>query len=53
MPKIYESPDKGKTVYAREIGAPFESRVLQTESEIMQDELEPLPLADKALVEND
>tara|TARA_R110002074_G_scaffold30605_1_gene86521 strand:- start:2 stop:199 length:198 start_codon:yes stop_codon:yes gene_type:complete len=29
MPKIYESPDKGKTVYAREIGAPFESRVLQ------------------------
>jgi hypothetical protein len=26
MPKIYESPDKGKTVYEREIGAPFNTR---------------------------
>ncbi len=23
---IYESPDKGKTVYAREIGQPFNTR---------------------------
>ena len=28
MAMIYESPDKGKTVYAREIGQPFNSRVL-------------------------
>lgn len=26
-PKIYESPDKGKTVYEREIGAPHRTRV--------------------------
>ena len=26
MAKIYESPDKGKTVYEREIGAPFNTR---------------------------
>jgi hypothetical protein len=26
MAKIYESPDKGKTVYEREMGAPIETR---------------------------
>jgi hypothetical protein len=26
MAMIYESPDKGKTVYAREIGQPFNTR---------------------------
>lgn len=26
MAKIYESPDKGKTVYEREIGAPVSTR---------------------------
>ena len=31
MPKIYESPDKGKTVYAREIGSPVSSRTLVEE----------------------
>jgi hypothetical protein len=28
MAMIYESPDKGKTVYAREIGQPFNTRRL-------------------------
>ena len=27
MTKIYESPDKGKTVYEREFGAPINTRV--------------------------
>tara|TARA_Y100000389_G_C17267862_1_gene416392 strand:+ start:224 stop:412 length:189 start_codon:yes stop_codon:yes gene_type:complete len=27
MTKIYESPDKGQTVYEREFGAPHSSRV--------------------------
>ena len=31
MPKIYESPDKGKTVYAREMGSPVSSRTLVEE----------------------
>lgn len=26
MPKIYESPDRGQTVYEREMGAPIETR---------------------------
>jgi len=26
-PKIYESPDKGKTVYEREFGAPHNTRI--------------------------
>ena len=25
-PLIFESPDKGKTIYAREFGAPIQSR---------------------------
>ena len=28
MPKIYESPDKGKTVYERDFGAPHSERKL-------------------------
>lgn len=28
MAKIYESPDKGQTVYEREIGAPINTRKL-------------------------
>ena len=28
MPKIYESPDKGKTVYERDFGAPHNERKL-------------------------
>lgn len=27
MTKIYESPDKGQTVYEREFGAPISSRI--------------------------
>lgn len=37
MVKIYESPDKGKTVYAREIGAPIESRKLIKQPSAVED----------------
>lgn len=32
MAKIYESPDKGQTVYEREIGAPINTRKLVRQS---------------------
>lgn len=32
MPKIFESPDKGKTVYQREMGAPHHERELIMEN---------------------
>lgn len=39
MAKIYESPDRGKTVYEREIGAPIESRKLVRQSTTAADEI--------------
>lgn len=37
-PKIYESPDKGKTVYEREFGAPHESRKMIMKDGVKIDE---------------
>jgi len=37
-PKIYESPDKGKTVYARDFGAPHSSRKLIIKDGVRIDE---------------
>jgi hypothetical protein len=37
-PKIYESPDKGKTVYARDFGAPISTRKLIMKDGVKIDE---------------
>jgi len=36
--KIYESPDKGKTVYERDFGAPHESRKMIMKDGVRLDE---------------
>jgi len=40
MAKIYESPDKGQTVYEREFGAPINTRRLVRESVAADDAAE-------------
>ncbi len=38
MTKIFESPDKGKTVYVREFGAPISTRKLVKDSKKVKNE---------------
>ena len=37
---VYESPDGGETTYAREIGAPPESRVMIGQSRLAKEQIE-------------